>query len=45
MPDGPPLAVLALQGDGAANLIITEKSVGVPRREPSVSNNDRVRRA
>jgi hypothetical protein len=44
-PDGSPLAVLAQQGAEAANLIITEKSAGVPRREPLVGDNDRARRA
>jgi hypothetical protein len=43
--DGSPLAVLAQQGAEAANLIIIEKSASVPRREPSVSNNDRARHA
>jgi hypothetical protein len=42
-PDGSPLAVLAQQGAKAANLVITEKSSGVPRREPSVDDNDRAR--
>jgi hypothetical protein len=45
MPDGSPLAVLAQQGAEAANFIITEKSIGVPQREPSVGGNDRVSRA
>jgi hypothetical protein len=44
-PDGSSLAVLAQQGVEAAKLIITEKSTGVPWREPSVSGNDRARRA
>jgi hypothetical protein len=39
-PDGSPLTVLAQQGADAANLIITEKSVDVPRREPSVGGNE-----
>jgi hypothetical protein len=43
--EGSPLVVLAQQGAEAANLIIDEKSVGVPQREPSVGDNDRVRRA
>jgi hypothetical protein len=43
--DGSPLAVLAQQGDEAANLIVIEKSVDVPQREPSVSSNDRSRHA
>jgi hypothetical protein len=37
--------VLAQQGVEAANLIIAEKSTGVPRREPSVGGNDRARHA
>jgi hypothetical protein len=44
-PDGSPLAVLAQQGAEAANLVIIEKSSGVPRREPSVDDNDRARHA
>jgi hypothetical protein len=40
-----PLAILAQQGVEAANLVITEKSAGVPQREPSVSDNDQARRA
>jgi hypothetical protein len=44
-PDGSPLALLAQQGAEAANLIIVEKSAGVPRREPSDVHNDRARRA
>jgi hypothetical protein len=43
-PDGSPLAVLAQQGAEAANLIITEMSASIRRREPSVDNNDRARR-
>jgi hypothetical protein len=43
--DGSPLAVLAQQGTEASNLIITERSADVPRREPSVGDNDRARRA
>jgi hypothetical protein len=45
VPDGCPLAILAQQGAKAANPVITEKSVGVPRREPIVGDNDRVRHA
>jgi hypothetical protein len=45
VPDGSPLAVLAQQGAEAANLIIAEKSTGVPQKEPSVGDNDRARRA
>jgi hypothetical protein len=44
VPDGSPLGVLAQQGAEEANLIVAEKSVGVPQREPSVSDNDRARR-
>jgi hypothetical protein len=44
-PDGSPLAVLAQQGAEAANLVITEKSATIPRREPSVGDNDRARHA
>jgi hypothetical protein len=44
-PDGSPLAVLAQQGAEMTNLIIAEKSAGVPRREPSASSNDRARHA
>jgi hypothetical protein len=44
-PDGSPLAFLAQQWPEAANLIVAEKSAGVPQRKPSVSHNDRVRRA
>jgi hypothetical protein len=43
MSDGSPLAVLAQQGAEVTNLVITEKSIGVSRREPLVGNNDRVR--
>jgi hypothetical protein len=45
VPDGSPLAALAQQEAEAANRIIVEKSVGVPRRKPSVGDNDRARRA
>jgi hypothetical protein len=44
-PDGSPFAVLAQQGDEAVNLIITEKSTGVPQTESSDGHNDRARRA
>jgi hypothetical protein len=40
-----PLAILAQQGIEAANLVIIEKSASVPRREPSVGDNDRTRHA
>jgi hypothetical protein len=42
-PDGSPFVVLAQQGGEAINLVIVEKSGSVPRREPSVGGNDRVR--
>jgi hypothetical protein len=44
-PDGSPLVLLAQQGAEAANLVVAEKSVGIPRREPSVGLNDRARHA
>jgi hypothetical protein len=44
-PDDSPLALLAQQGAEAVNLVVVEKSAGVPRREPSVGHNDRARRA
>jgi hypothetical protein len=44
-PDGSPLALLAQQGAEAANLVVAEKSAGVPRGEPSVGRNDRTWRA
>jgi hypothetical protein len=40
-PDGSPLALLAQQGAEAVNLVVAEKSAGVPREEPSVGRNDR----
>jgi hypothetical protein len=43
VPDDCPLAVLAQQGADAANLVSAEKSAGVPRREPSINNNQRRR--
>jgi hypothetical protein len=39
-PDGSPLAVLAQQGDEAANLIVVEKLAGVPQKESSGGPND-----
>jgi hypothetical protein len=42
-PDGSPLALLAQQGVETANLVVGEKSTGVPRREPSGGHNDRAR--
>jgi hypothetical protein len=44
-PDGSPLALLAQQGDEAVNLIVAEKSAGIPRGEPSAGRNDRAGRA
>jgi hypothetical protein len=44
-PDGSPLAVLAQQGAETANLVVAEKSAGVPQREPSLGDNDRARHA
>jgi hypothetical protein len=43
-PDGSPLTLLAQQGAEAANLVIAEKSTGVPRRKPSGGHNDRATR-
>jgi hypothetical protein len=40
-----PLTVLAQQGAEATNLVVAEKSAGVPRKEPSSGHNDRARRA
>jgi hypothetical protein len=44
---GSTLIALAQQGAEAANLVVVEKSVGDPQREPSIGNqsNDRARRA
>jgi hypothetical protein len=39
--DGSPLAFLAQQGAEAVNLIVAEKSAGVPRGESSAGCNDR----
>jgi hypothetical protein len=44
-PDGSPLALLAQQGAEAVNLMVAEKSAGVPRGEPSIGCNDRAGRA
>jgi hypothetical protein len=44
-PDGSPIALLAQQGAEAANLVVAEKSTGVPQRKPSISHNDQARRA
>jgi hypothetical protein len=43
--DGSPLTLLAQQGAEAANLVVAEKSAGVPRGEPSAGCNNMVRRA
>jgi hypothetical protein len=40
-PDGSPLALLAQQGTKAVNLVVAEKSAGVPRGEPSAGCNNR----
>jgi hypothetical protein len=40
-----PLALLAQQGAEAANLVVAEKSAGVPRGEPSADSNNQARRA
>jgi hypothetical protein len=42
-PDGSPLALLVQQGAEVANLVVAEKSAGVPRRELSVGHNDQAR--
>jgi hypothetical protein len=44
-PDGSPLALLAQQGAEAVNLVVAEKSAGVPQGEPSVVHNNRAGRA
>jgi hypothetical protein len=44
-PDDSLFIVLAQQGAEAANLVVTKKSAGVSSWEPSVSDNDRARRA
>jgi hypothetical protein len=44
-PDGSPLALLAQQGAEAVNLVVAEKSAGVPRGEPFVGRNDWAGRA
>jgi hypothetical protein len=46
-PEGSPLIALAQQGAKVANLIVEERSVGNPQREPYVNNrsNNRARRA
>jgi hypothetical protein len=43
-PDGSPLALLAQQGAETVNLVVAEKSAGIPQGEPSVGHNDRARR-
>jgi hypothetical protein len=40
VPYGSPIAVLAQQGAEVVNLVVVEKSAGVPRREPSIDDND-----
>jgi hypothetical protein len=44
-PDASPLALLAQQGPEAVNLIVAEKSDGVPRGELSAGHNNRAGRA
>jgi hypothetical protein len=44
-PDGSPLAILARQGAEPTNLVVAEKSAGVPRRKPSAGDNDQARHA
>jgi hypothetical protein len=44
-PDGSPLAVLAQEAAEETNLIIVEKSADVPRREPSIGDNNQARHA
>jgi hypothetical protein len=44
-PDGSPLALLAQHGVEAVNLVVAEKSVGVPRGELSAGCNGRAGRA
>jgi hypothetical protein len=39
-PDGSPLALLSPQGVETVNLVVAEKSVGVPRGESSACCND-----
>jgi hypothetical protein len=45
--EGFPLIALAHQGAELVNLVVAERSVGKPQRDPSVDNrsNDRARRA
>jgi hypothetical protein len=44
-PNGSPLVVLAQQGAEAVNVVIIERSIGVPQREPFVGDNDRAMHA
>jgi hypothetical protein len=44
-PDGSPLALLAQQEAETVNLVVAEKSAGVPRGEPSAGHNDQAGRA
>jgi hypothetical protein len=43
--DDSPLAALAQEGAEAVNLIVAERTTGVPHREPLAGNNDRARHA
>jgi hypothetical protein len=40
-PDGSPIALLAQQEAEAVNLVVAEKSAGVPRGERTTGRNDR----
>jgi hypothetical protein len=44
-PDGSPLVVLAQQGAKTVNLVVAEKSAGVPRKQSSDGHNLRARHA
>jgi hypothetical protein len=44
-PDSSPLTLMAQQEDEAANLVVAEKSAGIPRKEQSAGHNDRARSA
>jgi hypothetical protein len=39
-PDGSPLALLAQQEAEAVNLVVAEKSAGIPRGEQTTGHND-----
>jgi hypothetical protein len=43
-PDGSPLALLAQQGIEMMNLVVAEKSAGIPQKELSADHNDRAGR-